>query len=412
MEILQRQFIWKKLFCKIIFASLALSPLTGHASFIEATIGTAVVNDATATFYNPAALTLLKNPQIISQGSVAYFHTKFTGQTIQSSTGFFQAGSSSTETHYYLPSLYLGIPATDRLTFGLAAVSNFFNRDLDANSIVRYTQSGNSIQDIDLVPAVGIKLNECFSIGAGLNFSHANFLLQPITGFPSSNIPDSQSRNESGGTSVGGDIGFLIKPSKSTLIGFNYRGAITYLLNGKSVFEGIPEVTSNDYHFKFWSPARSVFSVNQFLTPKLGMIGTVQYIQLGVLKDVKIYGIATQVNSQPVIIPKANVPFHLNNVWLFTLGSYYKVTSKWVIRVAGSYNQSPGNPHYQISNGDGFILGGSTGYEICKNILIDGSYAHAFIRNQTIDITTGRNLVSGVNNSYRDAFSLKLTFNF
>lgn len=410
MEKLQRIFNWRK-FCRPIFAVLILNPLTVYASFIEATIGTAVVNDATATFYNPAALTLLKNPQIITLDSVAYFHTQFTGQTVQSSTGFFQSGSSKTETHYYLPSLYLGVPVNDKLIFGIAAVTNFFNRDLEANSIVRYAQSGNSIQDIDLVPAVGIKLNDFFSIGAGLNFSYANFLLQPVTGFPSSNSPDSQSRNQSSGTSVGGDIGFLLKPSKSTLIGFNYRGAITYLLNGKSVFEGIPEITSNDYHFKFWSPARSVLSLNQFLTPKLGMIGTVQFIQTSVLKDIKIYGIATQVNSQPVIIPKANVPFHLNNVWLFTLGSYYKVTSKWVIRVAGSYNQSSGNPHYQISNGDGFILGGSTGYEICKNILIDGSYAHAFIRNQTIDITTGRNLVSGVNKSFRDAFSLKLTFN-
>ena len=51
-----------------------------HASFIESTIGAAVVNDATATYYNPAALTLLTNSQIIALRSLAYSHTNFTGQ--------------------------------------------------------------------------------------------------------------------------------------------------------------------------------------------------------------------------------------------------------------------------------------------------------------------------------------------
>ena len=51
---------------KIIIFTLLWLPASAYASFIESTIGTAVINDATATYYNPAALTLLKNPQIIN----------------------------------------------------------------------------------------------------------------------------------------------------------------------------------------------------------------------------------------------------------------------------------------------------------------------------------------------------------
>lgn len=397
-------------FQRIIFIYLVVFPLVLHASFIESTIGTAVVNDATATYYNPAALILLKNNQMVTLGSIAYFHSHFTGQVTQAATGFTQSGSSNAHTHYYLPSLYFGVPTHYKIALGLAVISNSFNRDMENNSILRYTQSNNSIQNIDVVPAIGIRLNEFFSIGAGINISYANFLLKPILGFPSLNIPDSQSRNESSGTGWGGDVGFLLKTSVSTLIGFNYRSSVTYQLEGKSVFESQPKVTSNHYHFKFWTPARSVLSINHFITKTLGLIGTLQYIQWNIFKDINIHGIATQIGSQPVIIPSAKVHYHLHNTWLITLGGHYRITPTCVIRIAGSYDGAPASGNYQISNGDNIIIGASIGYEISKIITLDGSYAHAFIRDKRIHVT-GRNLINGINKGSRDALSLKLTIN-
>lgn len=389
---------------------LWLFPLTLHASFIESTLGAAVVNDATAAYYNPAALTQLTNFQLITLGSAASFHTFFTGKSIQPATGYTQWGSSATQTSYYLPSLYLGVPTNDKFTLGLAVISNFFNKSIDDNSILRYVQSNNSIQDIDLVPALGVKLNEFVSLGAGLSLSKVHILLQPISGFPSLNIPDAQSRNESDGNGVGGDIGFLLKPSNSTWIGFNYRNAVTYHLRGKSVLEGNPDLVSNDYHFTFWTPARSVFSINHFVTHSLGFIGTIQRIQWSIFNAINIHGIATKIGDQPMIL-NAEVPYHLHDSWLFTLGGHYRITPKWVIRVAGNYTQASANGEHQISSGDNLILGASMGYDINKHISIDASFAHAFVQNQTINITAGRFLINGENRGSRDVFSLKLTCN-
>lgn len=400
-----------KKFRNLLLICLLISPITGNASFIESTVGTAVVDDATATYYNPAALTLLKNPQIIGLGSTAYFRSKFTGQATQSITGFTLSGSTNSETHYYLPSGYLGIPVTKRIFFGFAVISNDFNRDLESNSVLRYVQSDNSVQNIDYVPAIGIKINDILSIGANVNFSRANFLLEPTVGFPSLNIPDAESRNETSGSAIGGDVGLLLKPTKSTLIGFNYRSAMTYHLSGKSVLEGTPGITSNDYSFDFWTPARCVLSINQSVNRVLGFIGTVQWIKWDVFDQIKIRGIATRIGLQPVIVPEATVPYHFHNSWIFTAGSHVRITKKWVIRVAGSYLQSPGNEHYQIINGDSVVLGASTAYDICKYFTLDGSYAHAFMRNQDINITNARNNITGVNTGSRDSISLKLTFN-
>lgn len=401
----------KRIFLKILtYSILTLIPLAAQASFIETTQGTAVINDATASYYNPAALVQMKNPQIIPQGTVAKFRTHFSGQATPLSTGIPELGSSSTNTQYYSPSLFLGLPASPRVTLGLAIVSNSANRNAEENSVLRYLQSSNNIQDLDVVPAIAFKINDYLSLGAGINFSYGYFNLAPIVGIPGSNIPDSQSQNKIDGTGIGGNAGFLITPGPATVIGFNYRSLTSYHLSGTSTYEGSPPLSSNNYHFIFWSPARSVFSINHFLTKKLGFITTIQRMQWSAMSNVHVYGIATLVGSTPAIV-NGVIPYYLRDTWAFTLGSHYRPIPKWVTRVALSYNQSPSNPSYQISNGDSIILGASMGYDLNKKMTIDGSYAHAFIKNQNIDISGKTFLVNGVNQGSRDSISLKLTFN-
>lgn len=395
---------------KILFACLFF-PVNLYASFIESTMGTAVVNDATATYHNPAALTLLKKRQVIGLGTEAYYRSDFSGQSKQIATGLTQTGTSNTHNHYLLPSFYLGIPASDRIGVGVAVISNAFSSNLEENSILRYVQPSTNIENVDLVPAIGYKLTERFSVGAALNISYASFLMRPISGFPSLNIPDSTSINESSATAWGGDVGVLFKPSNSTLIGFNYLSSVTYKFDGKSTLQGNPETTSNNYHFQFWTPARSVFSISHFLTPQFGMIATLQRIQWDIFNTVNLHNFVTQVGSKPTIVSSSLVQYHLRNAWIMTLGGQYRVTPKWVIRIASTYNQSPSNGAYQISNGNSVIVGASMGYQLTNDLLLDGGYSHAFIQTKNINIATSQNLINGNTQGSLDAVAVKLTLN-
>lgn len=221
-----------------------------QASFIEATIGTAVVNDATATYHNPAALTRLEGSQMVGLGTVAYYHSQFSGNASQPS-GQTQFGIANTKARYYLPSFYYAMPVTGKVVMALGVVSNFFNTNPDENSIIRYVEAGNDIQDINIIPALGVKLNEYFALGAAINLAHARMMMQPISGFPALNIADSESHNTASGNGVGADVGVLLKPAYATLIGFNYQSAVAYHFKGKSMLANNPDIFSNDYHFKF-----------------------------------------------------------------------------------------------------------------------------------------------------------------
>lgn len=398
-----------RLIYKISLSALLLFPLATQASFIESSMGTAVVNDATATYYNPAALVQLKNPQLVALNSISYFHSRFEGTVTSVGSGVAQTGSSSANNQYYLPALYFGMPLTHQFVGGVAIIANNVNRDIENYSTLRYLQPNNNIQDIDFVPAFSFKINDVVAVGAGLLLTHAYFLMQPIYGVPGSNIPDNQSRNESSGNAWGSDIGLFIKPNSTTTIGLNYRSAITYRMSGTSTLTHSPNVYSHHYYFTYWIPARSVFSMNHFVTKKLGFIATAQYIQWNVFQNVTAHNVAVQ-TSQAVILPVSIAPYHFHNSWIWTAGSHYRFSPDFIWRLAGSYIQSPSNGSYQIDNGDSFILGTSIGYQLSQKISVDGSYAHAFVKNKNIHIVSALRTINGVNQNAGNAFSVKLTF--
>ena len=114
------------LFKRILLLCLMGLPLTVNASFIESAIGTAVVNDATASYFNPAALTLVNNPQFVMLGSVANLQSQFSGEATQKITDYRQSGTSNSHSTFYLPSVYLATPVTPKVTWGLAVVANDF----------------------------------------------------------------------------------------------------------------------------------------------------------------------------------------------------------------------------------------------------------------------------------------------
>ncbi|MCA0403713.1 MAG: outer membrane protein transport protein [Proteobacteria bacterium] len=394
---------------RILFL-LYFFPYTLHASFIESTMGTAVVNDATASYHNPAALILVEKSQLVILGSKASSHSQFIGQSIEIS-GFSQSGISKEHTNYTLPSGYAAFPITKKLRLGLAILGDNFYSDIDEPSILRYDQSANQIKNIDYIASLGFKLNDYLSLGGGLTYSAARFISHRIIGFPNLDVPDSQSHNRTKGDNYGWNVGFLIKPMKAMLIGFNYRSRVSYQFRGQSEFDGPPAIVSNSFNFNFWTPARSVMTLGYFLRPTLSLINTIQRVQWSTFKNVSMHGLATRIGRNSIVVPTVIIPYHFRDTWVVTLGGIKKITSKWVLRIAGTYSQSPGNGFYRLTSGDDYVLGASTGYQIYKNIILDVGYAHAFTKNQSIDILTQSKRVLGINKGHRDSISLKLTFN-
>lgn len=122
-------------------------------------------------------------------------------------------------------------------------------------------------------------------------------------------------------------------------------------------------------------------------------------------KEVTVHNIATRAG----ILPEASVKYHFHDSGLLTLGLHYRPNSKWVIRAAGNYTQSPSNGRFQIDNGDSLTFGGSVGYTLFNKIIIDGSLAHAFLLKTDIHARNAQNLTEGTNKGWANAAALKVT---
>lgn len=377
-----------------------------HASFIEQTLGTAVVKDATAVYFNPAALTVVTRQQMILQGTLAKAPFQFTGSATQFPAGITESGTAATQSRFTLPSLYASLPVNEVFTAGFAIVANDFNRGLEDHSVLRYVQARNKTKDVDLVPAIGVTINSYLAIGGNVNFSKAQLIQEPVSGISRLNIPESRSLNTSKANSMGGDFGILLKPGKKTAIGLNYRSAVTYHLKGTSI---LSNVISDNYYFKYWTPARSVLSISHFLNEKLGFISTIQYLQWDIFKNASVHNFVAQSDNTILIVPEARINYDFHNSWLLTLGTIYHVSPKWTIRFASTYNQSPSSGKWQINAGDSLVIGSSMGYQLMKNLTIDCSYGHAFFQKKRIHIETDKNIIDGINRGSHDAVSLKMT---
>ncbi|MBA2648860.1 MAG: outer membrane protein transport protein [Legionella sp.] len=246
------------MFARLFWATPLYLPLILHASFIESTIGTTVVEDATATYYNPAALAGVKKKQGIALGSASRASTVFTGQYTRSVDDYVQSGTSTAHANTLLPSLFYTMPLGPKIYLGTAIFANDILREVDGFSILKYVQSNNRIDSIGFIPALAVQLNKKISIGAFLNRTHAAFLFEPLTGFPKLNIPDIKSRNKTTGESWGWDIGLLMKPLKSTTIGLNHRAALNFRMHGTSQYNGL---IADDYSFNYSIPSRTILSL-------------------------------------------------------------------------------------------------------------------------------------------------------
>ncbi|HSW93660.1 MAG TPA: outer membrane protein transport protein [Gammaproteobacteria bacterium] len=394
----------------IILLFSFLLPKESMASFIETTMGTAVVNDATASYFNPAALLQLKNTQIIPLMTLMQYRTSFNGTVTTASSGFSQSGTANATSWFYSPSFYAGLPLNKKVTLGLAFVSHFVNRDPDENSILETIQPGNSIQDYTLVPGFGMKLNDILSVGAGLVFSYTRLSSSPTPGLPGTSNPNVTGTNQSSGSGIGGNIGFLLKPRDGTLIGLNYRTQISYPEKGTSRINGPTPLTSSGYQFQLTIPARATLSLAQQLTKNSKLIMTVQHINWNHIKTIQVNGVTTLIGTTSVIT-HAVIPEYLKNTWILTLGDNYRFKPDWILRVAGTFNESPGNSSYQITEGNSYILLASLGHDINKILTVDVGYAHAFIQDASIHTNGQRVIINGINSASRDAASLKLTVN-
>lgn len=406
---------FKNVFTKTLtISALLFSASHATAAYIDASLGDAVVGNASAVYYNPAALTILGSKELVVYDSLSLVYFKFSGTARQRLTGYSQTGTATTYTDYMLPSAYLALPLNKRVTLGFGETYTYYGiAEYPNDSILRYFGTISYFNALDLMPSVGIRVTNWFSIGAGLDVELANLALYAMSGFPTLNIPDREGSSLGTGVGIGGHMGILLMPRLGTLIGLTYHSPVAVTIRGQSTFASDPSVISNQFQTTVTAPPSAVFSIDQFFTRKLGLIGTVQFTGWDTIGRINLQNVAfNSFITGDTILPSVVNNFLLHNTWRFALGAHYAPTDRWTLRASFNYDQSPENSTVQVAAGNYFIFGGGFGYRFTKKLNWDLNYGYILYQKQHVDINGASNIIVGDTRGNRNGVSTRLTWDF
>lgn len=192
---------------------------------------TAVADDPSAVFYNPAGLTQIQGTVFDGTFYFAFPHNKYTNSTNNVTT--------TSHPFVFAPTAFLSTPISDKIVFGFGFYSPYGRKTSNtANAAVGNMKSDANALRLDLVPTVAFQLGEYLSLGVSFVGSYVRI------------GSDSAGFDENGsGYGFTGQGGILLKPHKRFRVGVSFRGPMTSYVTGTGSFAGQTGAFTSDFEF-------------------------------------------------------------------------------------------------------------------------------------------------------------------
>ncbi len=395
----------------------------GSASAIGNYAAGAAAEASTAAtgWYNPAGLALLDETQAILGGVGVFPRTVINGFSSYTSTIGGVTYPTYTQNFAGLdggrdalvPSFHFAKPVSENITLGLSVVSPFgLSTDWDDTSPVRYAATFTELLTINVSPEIGARVNEHFSVGAGIDLQYSRVKFNSMLGSPSLldalNFPanqwDSSSYNQGKSFGVGFHAGVLTMFNDNhSRIGLNYQSRIRHKFNGYSILDGLladpinppsgasnPNtryVTNNLFSNNIEFPDIVTLSGYHDVNEDFALLGSVVYTGWDVFKQIQLVNVAARNPTTGVNTPaKSTAAQNYNNAWRFALGANYRVNEKLMMRGGFGYDQTPTNDidrDVRLPDADRWALSIGAHYAVNPEIDVDLGYTYLFASSDT-----------------------------
>ncbi|MBS0321361.1 MAG: outer membrane protein transport protein [Proteobacteria bacterium] len=390
--------------------------------------GAASADDASAMWQNPAALSEFKRPQIVVGVHLITPSIKF--QDSGSQPAAFQplggTGGDAGSTNV-LPNLYVAVPLTEQWSFGLGINAPFgLVTEYDGDWLGRYQGVKSDVKTYNVNPAVSWKVNDQFSIGAGVSWQKIDATFTSKVNYsgaiaqaagsaaaqgliPASLVPsiigatpglDSSANIDGSDSAWGWNIGAMWHVTPATRLGLAYRSQIDYTVSGNASFDNpsvsvSPDLTpvvglltstinstalyNSGVTSKITLPAIVNASVFSSLNDRWDIMGDVQWTQWSKFKDL------TFTRSTGTVLQ--STPENFDDAWRVSVGANYKYNDAWKFRMGVAYDQTPVNDTdrtVRLPDQDRYWLAGGARWNLAQNLAFDFGAAYIWVKNADI----------------------------
>jgi len=429
--------------------------------------GSAIAEDASTVWFNPAGMTRLSGSQVIVAGHIVSPSAEFkdSGST-HNPLSAFTANPTMTGTNDdggesgLIPNFYYTTDVGNNVFFGLGITVPFgLSTDYDPNWVGRYTATKSEVHAININPSFAAKATDKLSIGLGLNIQYIEATLaneldtallcvkvdssalgtnpgDPATAYTATcnggfgltigtRVTDSSQSLSGDDWSVGWNIGLLYDLDNESRLGLAYRSSIKHDLEGDVNFNrstalqafltaaGASNLIFLDGALSAGLELPQSLSTSYFrdIDTKLSVMADITWTKWSNFEELTI------VFANPVQ-GSSTIPEDWQNNYRVSLGASYKADDKLTYRAGIALDQTPiKSPEARtprIPGQDRTWLSFGVGYKLSSEMSIDVGYSHLFVDDTKINNTDASfgHTVTGTYEADVDILSAQASFKF
>lgn len=384
--------------------------------------GAAVAEDASTIFFNPAGMSRLSGKQIVVAAHVIQPSAKFIDSaSVPASPAALHstlAVPGDAGNWQFVPNGYFTMEINPQMRFGLGVNAPFgLKTEYPAGWVGRFQALKSSMKTVNVNPSLSYRVNENFSIGAGLDYQHITAHLSNALNLGATEGMTTVSGSDS---AWGYNFGGLYEISNSTRIGVAYRSSLKYKLSGTALVTNAAGAALPTYPTGVTSGFKTPDTLSVSFFSKLDShwdvmadVSRTGWNKFSELRLIKNTGALLSVT-----------PENWSNTWRIAVGGNYHYNERWTARGGVAYDQSPVSDAFRtarIPDNSRTWLSVGGQYKPGKNVAFDFGYAHLFLNNASISNNTGAagtpstatvgNLV-GTYNSSVNILSVQYTHSF
>lgn len=377
---------------------------------------TAIANDPTAIFYNPAGLSYLSGTHF------------YGGATLIKPISSFRGPSPSIDEWkmkdllFNPVNIYVTHQFMDNLTLGIGLNNPYgLGTEWDENWIGKYLAIKTEIRTFFFYASVGYKLSDEFSIGAGPIYAIGDVTinrknsLSPFDADATINLTGDAS-------AVGFTAGLLYKPLDEFSVGLSYRSEVKFDFEGKADVSApdqlLPIIPQGNVKAPLTTPQNITLGLAYFPSEELTVSADLQYIGWSSYDKLEItFTDEKDANGKPYVSSSLR---DYDNAMIARVGFEYKLLEPFTLRAGLLYDSNPVkderlDPTLPDSDRLGFNIG--FGYKITENLAVDVAYLFLRFNERKIDnslesYSSGSAYFNGVYNSTAHLLGIDLAYNF
>lgn len=359
----------------------------------------AVAEDASTIFFNPAGMTHLPGRQVTVSIHAIDFHAKFDDGNAATNDGG-DAGSLN-----FVPNFYYAMPISANTWFGLG-VNVPFGLKTEYDASWSYNTKGikSDLKTVNINPSLATKLTDKLSLGVGLNAMYISAdLTKSLTGSPS--VTAQIKGNDWG---YGFNAGLLYELDADTRIGISYRSKVKQKLEGDATFTAL--APNGPVTADVTLPDSLSFSIFKQVTPAVALLADITWTGWSAFDELKIV--------RTTGAPLETTYERWKDTYRYSVGVHYKLTDRVKLRTGIGFDESPiPNAEHRtvrVPDSDRTWVAFGIGYRLSAADTIDVAYSHLFVKDAPINFTNEgtSSLIHGTFKSHVDILGLQYTHTF